>query len=415
MKRSTPKEVFETYKKRFTYNSEFELEQSPNPELRFAIVIPCFNEPNLLVTLNSLLVCDRPSEKFEVLVVVNQPQDASDEIQSLNRNIVEAFKKWKTTIDSNIDFYCIEAMDFPPKKAGVGLARKTGMDLAASRFAQLDKLGWIINLDADCEVSFNYLTEVEKNLKDTIRGGHFYFEHRLDEIDNENLKIGITLYELHLRYYAQALKYAGFKFWNHTVGSCIIARSDVYALQGGMNQRKAGEDFYFMHKIMPGGDCIEINQATVYPSARISDRVPFGTGKAQGDWVESGDIERMTYSFDLFSSLSLFFTTLGEWYAGRPDLNEYLNAFLMRSSFDENVSKIKKRSSSLDVFSKNLTQFCDGFFTLKMVHFLRDTYFGEENVVTAANNLLSEIRGEECHLNAFELLTAYRELDRHNE
>jgi hypothetical protein len=50
-----------------------------------------------------------------------------------------------------------------------------------------------------------------------------------------------------------------------------------------------------------------------------------------------------------------------------------------------------------------------------MVHFLRDTYFGEENVVTAANNLLSEIRGEECHLNAFELLTAYRELDRHNE
>lgn len=47
-----------------------------------------------------------------------------------------------------------------------------------------------------------------------------------------------------------------------------------------MNQRKAGEDFYFLHKFSILDQLGEINVEIVLPLARSSDRVPFGTGKA---------------------------------------------------------------------------------------------------------------------------------------
>ena len=412
MKKSSPKEVFETYKKRFTYFPDFKIEQNPDPDLNYIIVIPCYNEKDLLNTLNSLVACAEPHNKFEVIVVVNSASDTSNTIKEINQTTIDAFYKWNEINISKIKFHCIEALNLPKKKAGVGLARKIGMDVAASRFAQLDKLGWIINLDADCVVSENYLIEIETKVTSEVRGGHFYFEHQLDGLENKDLKTGITLYELHLRYYAQALKHSGFSFWHHTVGSCMISRSDVYALQGGMNQRKAGEDFYFMHKIMPGGNCVTINSATVFPSARISDRVPFGTGKAQGDWIDSGNEVRMTYSFELFSSLKLFFSSLDMWYDGRPDLNEKLDAFLKLISFEDSVSRIKKRSSSKDIFIKNITQFCDGFYTLKMVHYLREYCFGEEDVISASKKLLITLKTQRNDLNVFELLEEFRMLDK---
>lgn len=46
-----------------------------------------------------------------------------------------------------------------------------------------------------------------------------------------------------------------------------------------MNQRKAGEDFYFLHKFSILDQLGEINVEIVLPLARSSDRVPFGTGK----------------------------------------------------------------------------------------------------------------------------------------
>lgn len=415
MIKSTPKEVFETYKKRFIYFPEYKIQPHPESNLKYVIVIPCCDESGLLLTLNSLLACDAPTVRFEVLIVVNHSVNTSEEVKQVNLKTIESFNKWNENNTSDLKFYCVEALDLPPKKAGVGLARKIGMDIAASRFAVLGKIGWVINLDADCLVSKNYLTEIEKNIVGDVRGGHFYFEHDLDTIENYELKLGIALYELHLRYYAQALKQSGFEYWHHTVGSCMITRSDAYALQGGMNQRKAGEDFYFMHKIMPGGDMITLHSAIVYPSARISNRVPFGTGKAQGDWINSENKTRLSYSFDLFKPLTLFFSNLETWYDSEPELDPYLNTFLETIEFKDSVARIKKRSPNKTIFKKNITQFCDGFFTLKLVHHLRDAKFGERDVVSESNALLSKLTGTKNNKNAFELLNAFRELDKYSD
>ena len=93
-------------------------------------------------------------------------------------------------------------------------------------------------------------------------------------------RLGIQLYEDYLHYYKKALDYAGFPDSIYTIGSAFAVRADAYVKQGGMNRRQAGEDFYFLNKLTKLGKITEINDAYVYPSARVSDRVPFGTGAA---------------------------------------------------------------------------------------------------------------------------------------
>src|SRR4029434_9989987 len=95
----------------------------------------------------------------------------------------------------------------------------------------------------------------------------------------------IAAYELHLRYYLQALRTAGFPHGYHTIGSSMAVRARTYMEQGGMNRRQAGEDFYFLHKLIPLGGFTELNSTTVYPLPRPSNRVPFGTGRAVSEWL----------------------------------------------------------------------------------------------------------------------------------
>ena len=95
-------------------------------------------------------------------------------------------------------------------------------------------------------------------------------------------------YELHLRYLNLFSRFTGFPYAYHTIGSCFGVRAETYASQGGMNKRKAGEDFYFLHKIIPLGEFREINNTCVIPSPRESDRVPFGTGAAIGKYLFRG-------------------------------------------------------------------------------------------------------------------------------
>ena len=67
---------------------------------------------------------------------------------------------------------------------------------------------------------------------------------------DDNSYKAVWLYELHLRYYKQALQFTGFPYYYHTIGSAFAVNAEVYCKQGGMNRQKAGEDFYFLQKII---------------------------------------------------------------------------------------------------------------------------------------------------------------------
>ncbi|HIN39067.1 MAG TPA: hypothetical protein EYM84_02195, partial [Flavobacteriales bacterium] len=279
-------QVANFYKERFGC-AHSHIAKEINKATSLIIVIPIFNEPDVISTLESLKACHLPNDPVEVILVINNSENGKTETIKQNeltrQEIIAWLKKNKTP---KLTFNLMLENKLPAKHAGVGLARKIGMDEALYRLGKSGKNGIIACLDADCKLDSNYLETISGLYgQGEFTSGHLYFEHPLEE-EEANIREGIINYELGLRYYVQALKFIQYPYAYHTIGSCMITSAKTYALSGGMNRRKAGEDFYFLHKIFPLGGHKTFNKTCVYPSPRISDRVPFGTGRAMGKWMD---------------------------------------------------------------------------------------------------------------------------------
>lgn len=365
------------------------------------VVIPCYNEPQLAPTLNALHACTKPNCAVEVIVVVNSSESAHQKVREQNaktRAFFRAFAEENNT--DRLSFLMIDAPNLPQKHAGVGLARKIGMDEAVHRFEHLNKDGIIVCFDADATCLPNYLTAIahhfEKHKK--TPGCSIHFEHPIHGQDYPlSIYTGITNYELHLRYYNCALKFANLPYAYHTVGSSMAVRSSAYQKQGGMNKRKAGEDFYFIHKIIALGNFTELKNTAVIPSPRISDRVPFGTGKAIGDWIAEGASTYQTYAFDSFILIKKitkiipelrtkeFIEFKHEFLAQEWEL---LTQFLHSNKFDKSLKEIRANAKTAAAFDKRFYVWLDAFRILKLVHFLRDNGFKNKSLLSQCNRLL---------------------------
>ena len=293
-----------------------QITEAPNPNLGIIVVIPCFNETDLTSSLAALYNCKPPSTPVEIITVINAGLKYNDDVKIQNLKTLTEAQEWSNKRDSDhLKFHFILNNELPKKHAGVGLARKIGMDEAVSRFDTLNIDGTIVCFDADSKCHTNYLTEVENHFKNNPKtpGCSIHYEHPIEGAEFEELIYkGIINYELFLRYYNQALLFCGFPFAYQTVGSSMAVRSSIYQKQGGMNKRKAGEDFYFIHKIIALGGFTNLSSTKVIPSPRISDRVPFGTGKAIGDWIETKADVYSTYDFRIWSILKAFVTIIPE-------------------------------------------------------------------------------------------------------
>lgn len=371
-----------------------------------------------MTALESLENCDRPNYCVEVIVVLNHSENESKSIKQFNYHTAAQIENWIKE-KRKYDYHLIKAFDLPAKKAGVGLARKIGMDEAVRRFDFLnEENGVIVCYDADCTCSPDYLRQIEQSFCNgpVPNAGLAYFEHN---IKSKNPKIdgAIVDYELHLRYYVQALKYAGFPFAYHTVGSCICVPSNVYQKQGGMNTRKAGEDFYFLQRVFPLGNIENINSAKVYPSSRPSDRVPFGTGRAVGDIICKREKGYYTYNPQTFMDFMAFNNSIEKfWKLDSFDkllelLPDSLVGFLQHIDFSSQIAKIKSNSTNPNQFKKALYNWFNGFKALKFVHFARDNYHQNVEVLKATNWLLAQSVGKRAE-DKIEALILMRALDR---
>ncbi len=372
----------------------------PSPlraDTKIVIVIPCYDEPNVLATLRSLAACDSSLNSVEIIVVVNEPQNASTAIRESNEHTVQEATTWVAQYRGPLSFGIIYANDLPPKHAGVGLARKIGMDEALHRFTAIQYNGWIVCLDADCEVATNYLTVLEGIfLGEEPQSATIYFEHRLSSVADPELRAGIIHYELFLRYYVNALRYAQFPYAMHTVGSSMAVRAELYARVGGMNRRRAGEDFYFLHKVAPHGRLREITETTVYPSARVSQRVPFGTGRAQAEWLQRAEERHNTYHPTIFEELKTFFSfvvrqpsmTEEEIMQQVAQLPKLIQSFLQDHQYVHQVKAIRATTTQSAAFMRKIFAWFDGFMVLKYVHYAREQGYASVPLLQASRELL---------------------------
>ncbi len=406
--------IFDTYFTRFCA-FEQRLQQAVNPNVGIIVTIPCYNEPNIFATLNSLCACQLPQRTVEIIVAVNYSETASDEVKQRERKSFEAIREYaEKQSTAHIQLLPIFAPDLPAKFAGVGLARKIAMDEAVYRFAQTDNPeGIITSCDADVLVDDNYFVEIEKfyNTHTDCAAANCYFEHPLEGELPKSQYNAIAQYELYLRYYVEQLKRIGFPHAYHTVGSCFTLRAKTYCRQGGMNKRQAGEDFYFLQKLFLSENFGEINTTRVVPSSRTSDRVPFGTGTMISKMTET-QADYLTFGNEGFAVLHQFFQTIpllqtADVQAVFEGLHPTLQEFLGYDTFSSKICEIRQNSATEENFRKRFFFWFNGFMIFRFLNVAHHDTLQKTTIADAAAKLI-----ESSETNVFALLETYRERQR---
>ena len=395
----------------------------PSGRLRFIVVIPVYCETNLLSTLESLWNCQKPSQDAEVILVINVPSDADEAIKKINNTTISETQEWiRDHNDPSLRFFIVDRHDLPPRDAGAGLARKIGMDEAVYRFSQVDNPGgYILSFDADSRCDSTYFTAIEHAVETNprLQGFDIYFEHPLEGTEySQATYIAITEYELHLRVVNQFMRYTGFHYDHHTVGSCFGVRADMYASQGGMNKRKGGEDFYFLHKVIPLGHFADITTTRVIPSPRESFRVPFGTGPAITRRIAEGS-EMTTYSPESFMALKQLFTVTPEFFrmpvdelvTRIKDLPVAMVEFLNFNDFVASVAEINANTGTPETFTSRFFRWFDAFRMVKFLNFAAREHFPKVKVSAAAGELIKLMGYPHPPSDTLELLRAFRKIE----
>jgi len=392
----------------------------PHDNVNIIIVIPCYNEPDLISSLQAIYNCTLPSCNIEVIIVINASINESDKIKTHNLTTYKTGVNWAKKHNSKaLMFHFILNNNLPKKHAGVGLARKIGMDEAVYRFDLLKKDGIIVCFDADSKCDPNYLVEIEKHFVNSPKtpGCSIHYEHPIEGVEFEqSIYNGIINYELFLRYYNLSLQYAKLPFAFQTVGSSMAVRSSIYQKQGGMNKRKAGEDFYFIHKIIALGGFTNLTKTKVIPSPRISDRVPFGTGKAIGDWIESEEETYSTYDFRIFEIIKEFVeiiptlekSDLDQTKFSTQKENQQFIHFLIENDFNMALTEIRKNASNSKAFLKRFFIWFNAFRVLKLVHYLRDNQYQNKDIFDLSVQLARHLNFYNNQQSPKELLQLYR-------
>ena len=395
------------------------IKEQPNADLRIVVVIPAFNEELLIPSLTSLWDCTKPDCSVEIIIVINASNKSPASVIKQNKKLSKELKLWNPP-HNTIRLHILEFNDLPDKISGVGLARKIGMDEAVRRFQPLAHDGIIVCFDADCQCDKNYFVAIEKHFVNNpdISGCSIYFEHPLDgELYEKTVYKGIVLYELYLRYYRLGLQYAGLPFAYHTVGSALAVSCSAYCRLGGMNKRKAGEDFYFIQKLIKSGNYSDLKTTCVYPSPRPSERVPFGTGKAIINYGIQGNSSIKAPPVEMFNDLKILNRNIENIFHRKTVITTIaLDAYFKEIAFEKRIDEIIRNTSTLQSFRKRFYRWFDALMVLKFIHFSFDSgYYVPQDVHSVATELLTlHIGNRNKFENVMDLLQFYRDFEKGN-
>ena len=383
--------IVNQYFNRFPFR-KINIALEPSKDLKIIVVIPSYNEKNIQPTIDSLfLKQDDFSFNVEVIVLINNSESEIEEIKEQNLLTLKTLQNLSETYsNSNMHLIPVLIGDLDAKHAGVGWARKLGMDIATQRFRTINFNGIIVGLDADTVVESNYLNSIYSFFSNNnFNAASIYFEHPVtgDSFSDVHLE-QIKYYELHLRYYKNSLNYSNLPYSFHTIGSAFALTASAYARQGGMNRRKAGEDFYFINKLIKGEIFGEINDTKVMPSPRVSNRVPFGTGRAILEGLNTQKDLSLTYDFQSFEVIHSWINRIETKDFKYGNFPEILKAYMGEEIWIKHHTMMLNNTNSHKSYLKLFYNIFDAFWMLKFIHFLRDNYYPNTRLLDNTNALL---------------------------
>jgi hypothetical protein len=368
----------------------------PGRHYEHSLVIPAFHEDQ--ESVRKVWRRIKPSTSFLVILVVNSnvEEDPSARMLidglTLNRQISQLTNQIQLVekiggaegpdllvIDRYSRGYSID------KKQGVGLARKIGMDIAASLINQRVVSGnWLFTTDADAELPENYF-----NLETGDADAAFIYPFK--HVAPPGLKSPMQLYEISMLYYLAGLLWANSPYAYPTIGSTISCSLDRYAAVRGFPKRNTGEDFYLLNKLRKIGKVTLGNGDPIIISGRISNRVPIGTGQAIRAIHELGSpiadftledprcFSQLKYFLDWLNAISV--TQPKQLLTGDPDTDEYVRHIGLMPHYEHK----RLQSPTPGVMRKHLHDWFDGLKTRQFIHYFRDQHFGRVTVAELEN------------------------------
>jgi hypothetical protein len=186
-----------------------------------------------------------------------------------------------------------------PRGEGVGLARKLGADLAVRLWARGQiACSQIACSDADATLPPDYFARLVRAAAAQPSSPALLWPFQHVPGGDPTLDEATLLYEISLRYYVLGLAAAGSPYAYQSVGSSLCVDARAYVSVRGFPKRAAAEDFYLLDKLAKLGKLRRLSGAPLRLRARLSERVPFGTGRRTREIAE---LARPREDFELYS------------------------------------------------------------------------------------------------------------------
>ena len=321
---------------------------SPARSYRHVLSIPAFDETGDFLQR----VLPGGAADLLVIVVANVPDQVSREDAASTRtrqllDLAGGFDRAR-----NVDVMVVDRVNTSiPRRAGVGLARKIGADIALRGIVERRiEVPVIFSTDADASLPPGYFEAAGGE----AAGWVYPFVHTSGDTDLAHRGL---MYELALRYYVNRLEYAGSPYAFHTVGSCLAMDATSYAKVRGFPRRNAAEDFYLLNKLAKVGWIRRLRGPVIEIEARASTRVPFGTGPALAR-VPRDPAAMAGYAGATFEALRMFHAAVAAGTAPSQPVPRLLDAIGYQPKRDQRA----------------IHTWFDAFRTLKFVHAARDEF-----------------------------------------
>lgn len=367
------------------------------------LVIPAYNEKSDFIQRihHSIL----SQHAVLLIVVINQPDN--DNNTEHNQQLWDELSQSHTTINhstthhylhlnnSLTDILLIDRFNHKiPYKQGVGLARKIGADIACQLIVnhQLSN-GWIHHSDADTHLPNHYFSALQQQaLKHTPPASAVVYPYTHIYANEQAHYEATQHYEQALAYYVTGLSQAGSPYAYHTLGSCIACNAFFYAQARGFPKKAGGEDFYLLNKLAKLGKIVTLENIELQIDARLSERVPFGTGPAVEKIMAmaSPTTEYMYYHPHCFNELSNLLThfeclfTYKKTDSSVPEATHYqawirklspeLQDALPLLGIEQLFTHITKQIKNNEQCLRHCHEWLDAFKTLKLIHLLEKYY-----------------------------------------
>ncbi len=319
-------------------------EPAPLPAAtRQAVVIPVLNESSRIGATLASLQAAAPVATA-VILVVNHPPDAPESWRRDNAGLLSRLRRGEES--GALELRWLDAGELAD---GVGEARKLGFDsFLAALGAERAAFAVLYSLDADSPVEPAYFRCLEAAFAAHPDWGGVTVGIRHQRGATPELERAIRRYEAYLERYARKLREIGSPYGYQAIGSGFAVRARDYLRCGGMRRRRAGEDFYFLQALAKCAPIGQVEEVLVHPAARLSERVPFGTGPALAGLLAGGELPEFPDA--RFAQLGELLGQLSE--LDDPALPERLapelRAFLKEQNFASVWARIRRQTRPED-------------------------------------------------------------------